>query len=117
MGITSGEASRKPWRRLAAPLLALGLTAATLPACQSSVGRAAVSLHLNRDRATPKDAGVWIDEEYLGPLTYVVIHGVRLPVGRHRITVQKAGYFPWDREVVADRDAITLDIVLEPIPD
>jgi hypothetical protein len=88
-----------------------------LPACQTGVGRAAVSLKLNRDKATPKDAGVWIDEEYLGPLTYVVIHGVRLPVGKHRITVQKAGYFPWDREVVADREAITLDIVLEPIPD
>jgi hypothetical protein len=81
------------------------------------VGRAAVSLRLNRAKATPKDAGVWIDEEYLGPLTYVVIHGVRLPVGKHRITVQKAGYFPWDREVVADREAIALEIVLVPIPD
>ncbi|HWA74969.1 MAG TPA: PEGA domain-containing protein [Polyangiaceae bacterium] len=90
---------------------------AALPACQTGVGRAAVSLRLNRAKATPKDAGVWIDEEYLGPLTYVVIHGVRLPVGKHRITVQKAGYFPWDREVVADREAITLDIVLDPVPD
>lgn len=98
--------------------LALGVALAlVLPACQTGVGRAAVSLRLNRAKATPKDAGVWIDEEYLGPLTYVVIHGVRLPVGRHRITVQKAGYFPWDREVIADREGITLDIVLVPIPD
>ena len=99
------------------PLFVALAVSAGLPACQTGVGRAAVSLRLNRAKVTPKDAGVWIDEEYLGPLTYVVIHGVRLPVGKHRITVQKAGYFPWDREVVADRDAITLDIVLDPIPD
>jgi hypothetical protein len=100
------------------PGLALVLASLSLlPACQNGVGRAAVSLKLNRAKATPKDAGVWIDEEYLGPLTYVVIHGVRLPVGKHRITVQKAGYFPWDREVIADREAVTLDIVLDPIPD
>ena len=96
--------------------LGLALSLA-LPACQPGVGRAAVSLRLNRAKATPKDAGVWIDEEYLGPLTYVVIHGVRLPVGKHRITVQKAGYFPWDRVVVADREPIALEIVLEPVPD
>ena len=93
------------------------MLATALPACQTGVGRAAVSLKLNRAKATPKDAGVWIDEEYLGPLTYVVIHGVRLPVGKHRITVQKAGYFPWDRLVEADREPITLEIALEPIPD
>ena len=33
---------------------------AALPACQTGVGRAAVSLRLNRAKATPKDAGVWI---------------------------------------------------------
>ena len=102
---------------LARGLLLLALGSVALPACQAGVGRAAVSLKLNRAKTTPKDAGVWIDEEYLGPLTYVVIHGVRLPVGKHRITVQKAGYFPWDREVVADREPIALDIVLDPIPD
>ncbi len=57
-----------------------------------------------------------IDEEYIGPLGYVAARGVRLPMGKHRITVEKPGYFPWDRLVESDRDAIHLDIQLEPIP-
>jgi PEGA domain len=105
--------SRALWRGLCA---ALSL-ASVLSACQPGVGRAAVSLHVTRAPNTPRDAGVWIDEEYIGPLTFVVVQGVRLPVGKHRITVQKAGYFPWDRMVEADREPITLDIVLVPIPD
>jgi hypothetical protein len=72
---------------------------------------------LKRAKTSPRDAGVWIDEEFIGPLTYVSIHGVRLPVGEHRITIQKEGYFPWDRLVIADREPITFDVVLEPIPD
>jgi hypothetical protein len=100
-------------RRLA---LLFGLTL-TLAACRTGVGRAAVSLRFVRPKETPKDAGVWIDEEFIGPLTYVAAYGVRLPVGEHRITVQKQGYFPWDRLVVADRDPITLEVVLQPIPD
>jgi hypothetical protein len=42
---------------------------------------------------------------------------VRLPIGRHRITVEKEGYFPFDRLVTADRDDILLDVKLEPVPD
>ncbi len=93
------------------------LAALALAACQMGVGRAAVSLKLNRARLTPRDAGVWIDEEFIGPLSYVAAHGVRLPVGKHRITIQKPGYFSWDRIVEADRDPIVLPVALEPIPD
>jgi hypothetical protein len=95
----------------------LALVTVALSACRPNVGRAAVSLRVNRNPRTPRDAGVWIDEEFIGPLTYVAAYGVRLPVGQHRITIQKSGYFPWDRLVVADREPITLDVVLEPIPD
>jgi hypothetical protein len=42
---------------------------------------------------------------------------VRLPEGEHRISVTKAGYFPWDRLVNAGRDPIKLDVQLEPVPD
>ncbi|MDQ2643505.1 MAG: PEGA domain-containing protein [Myxococcota bacterium] len=98
------------------PLAALAALALGLAACGPNV-RAAVSLKVNRDQRTPRDAGVWIDEEFIGPLSYVAAYGVRLPVGEHRITVQKAGYFPWDRLVTADREPIALDVVLEPIPD
>jgi hypothetical protein len=94
--------------------LALALV---LVGCQSGVGRAAVSLRMQIPKAVPGDASVFIDEEYVGPLGYVAAHGVRLPVGEHRITVERDGFFPWDQLVVADRDAITLRVELEPIPD
>jgi hypothetical protein len=96
-----------------APVLALPLTTA----CLSQQVRAAVSLSLQRGERTPRDASVLIDEQYIGPLSYVAAHGVRLPVGTHRITVQKQGYFPWDRLVEADRDPIFLNVELERVPD
>lgn len=95
---------------LLALLLALG-------GCQSGVGRAAVSMSVKLSARSPGDASVFIDEEYVGPLGYVAAHGVRLPVGEHRVTVQKDGFFPWDRLVVADREAVRLDVDLEPVPD
>jgi len=93
------------------------LFAFTLPSCASSVGRAAVSLRLERAKLTPRDAGVWIDEEFVGPLSFVAAQGVRLPVGKHRVSIQKAGYFPWDRIIEADREPIALPVSLDPIPD
>jgi hypothetical protein len=90
-------------------LLALG-------GCQPNV-RAAVSLSLRKSAKSPRDASVYIDEEYVGPLGYVAARGVRLPVGQHRITVVKEGYFPWDRLVEADRQPIALEVELVPVPD
>ncbi len=86
-------------------------------ACQSNVGRAAVSLGVHISKESPGDASVFIDEEYVGPLGYVAAHGVRLPVGEHRVTVKREGYFPWDRLVVADRKPVTLEVTLDRIPD
>jgi hypothetical protein len=110
--------------RRATPYVALTAAAAlalllilSLTSCEPGVGRPAVSLSLAREAKSPRDAAVSIDEEYIGPLGYVAARGVRLPIGKHRITVEKPGYFPWDRLVEADRDAIHLDIQLEPIPD
>jgi hypothetical protein len=80
-------------------------------------GESAVSLKVQRTPQTPKNASVSIDESYIGPLSIVAAHGVRLPVGTHRITVEKDGYFPFDRLVTADRDDILLTVTLEPIPD
>jgi hypothetical protein len=86
--------------------------------CAQDVGRAAVTLRLRAPtKQTPRDASVIIDEEYVAPLWMVAARGVRLPVGTHRITVQKEGYFPWDKQVSADRLPITLDVELVPIPD
>jgi hypothetical protein len=65
------------------------------------------------------DASVTIDDRYLGPLAYVAKRGVALPPGKHRVTVEKPGYFPWDKLVEAhDGDPpIRLDVQLVKIPD
>lgn len=114
MGVT-GRVVRAA--RFAALSLWVAGSGVVLPACQSSVGRAAVSLKLKISEKSPGDASVFIDEEYVGPLGYVAARGVRLPVGEHRITVQKDGYFPWDELVTADRQPIFLSVELVPVPD
>ena len=98
------DLSEKVERRELAAALAL-LLILSLTSCEPGVGRPAVSLSLAREAKSPRDAAVLIDEEYIGPLGYVAARGVRLPIGKHRITVEKPGYFPWDRLVEADRDA------------
>ena len=70
-----------------------------------------------RVKGSPADASVTIDDQYLGALGFVAAHGVALPPGKHRITVAKVGFFPWDRLVEAKEEPIHLDIVLTRIPD
>ena len=79
--------------------------------------RAAVSMKIVRTPSTPADASVYIDEELIGSLGTVAARGVRLPEGEHRITVQRSGYFPWDRIVISDREPIQLQVALVKIPD
>ena len=94
----------------------VAIAIALLSGCSDGLN-AAVSLKVARSAETPRDASVIIDEQYIGPLGYVAAHGVRLRVGEHRISVEKNGYFPFDRLVVADRDDLRLDVKLEPVPD
>ena len=63
------------------------------------------------------DASVTIDDQFLGSLAYVSRHGVAMPPGKHRVTVEKPGYFPWDRLIEATEQPVRLDVVLVPIPD
>jgi len=79
--------------------------------------RAATSFKLVTEKAAPSDASVTIDEEYIGPLGWVAARGVRLPVGEHRITIERDGYFPFDALVVAGREPIRLRVKLVRIPD
>jgi hypothetical protein len=89
--------------------------AAALPACQvTSYSRPTVSL---RVRGNVADAQVTIDDIPVGVLAFVAARGVALPPGRHRITVERTGYFPWDALVEAKDDPIFLQITLVPIPD
>lgn len=64
-------------------------------------------------------ASVTVDDQYLGALAYVAAHGVALPVGVHRVTVEKAGYFAWDRLVEAKVGGgpILLTVELLRVPD
>ena len=63
------------------------------------------------------DAQVTIDDIAVGNLAYVAAHGVALPPGRHRVTVERAGYFPWDAVIEAQDEPVHLQIKLVPIPD
>ncbi|HMI84494.1 MAG TPA: PEGA domain-containing protein [Polyangiaceae bacterium] len=63
------------------------------------------------------DAQVTVDDIPLGALGYVAAHGVALPPGRHRVTIEKAGYFPWDAVLEATDEPINLQVTLVPIPD
>jgi hypothetical protein len=93
----------------------LGLAVALPSGCQ--VHRAAVRLNLERLESTPRDASVYIDEQFVGFLAVVAARGVRLPEGEHRISVEKVGFFPWDQLVVSDRQPIHLKVELRRIPD
>lgn len=98
------------WARCALLSCALG-------ACGIQARRAAVRLSLERHPDAPRDASVYIDEQFVGFLGVVAARGVRLPEGEHRITVQRDGFFPWDRLVESDREPIRLKVELRPIPD
>ena len=95
------------WVRLAPLLLLAGCQLQAYPP-------RTVSLRVKGDVA---DAEVTIDDIAIGALAYVAAHGVALPPGKHRVTVEKAGYFPWDAVVEAKDDPIDLQIHLDPIPD
>lgn len=104
---------RKSKGGLTTVLMALAMH---LPACVHTP-RAMIPISLQRARNTPRDASVSVDEEYVGPLYLVAAQGLRLPVGKHRVTVTREGYFPWDRIVDADRSTVVLAIELVPIPE
>ena len=101
---------------LAALLVTAALALALGAGCVQPA-RSSVHLKVVRQDKTPGDASVTIDEQYIGPLRFVAAHGVRLPEGNHRITVEKEGYFPYDVLVVAGRAAIRIDVQLVRVPD
>jgi hypothetical protein len=100
-------------RSLAPALLALSLASACQFIPYSSMPQT-VSL---RVKGNVPDAQVTVDDIAIGNLAYVAAHGVALPPGRHRVTVERQGYFPWDAVLVADDEPIHIDVKLVPIPD
>jgi hypothetical protein len=67
----------------------------------------------------PPDAAVTIYDRPIGAFGFVQKRGVALPPGKHRITVEKSGYFPWDKLVEAHEGdpPVILDVTLTKIPD
>ncbi len=94
---------------------ALALAMAGL-ACGPPAATATVSMRMV---GTPKTASVTIDDVFVGTLDVVMQRGVALPRGRHRISVEAAGHFPWDKIVEAKegQGPLRLDVQLVPIPD
>jgi hypothetical protein len=95
--------------------LAVFVACAGLSACVQQPPKT-VSLRID---GNVRDASVTVDDKYLGAFAFVAAHGVALPPGTHRITVEKSGYFPWDKLVEAKDGGtpIRLDVVLVKIPD
>ena len=114
--MTSSGLGQHPFKRRLKCALALLAALLSAQACFPQP-RAVVSLKIQRAGNTPRDASVTVDEEYIGPLYLVATQGLRLPVGKHRITVTRDGYFPWDWLVEADRMPIQLAVELVPIPE
>jgi hypothetical protein len=72
-----------------------------------------------RMAGSPPEALVVIDEEAVGQLDFIALHGVALPPGLHHVSVKARGYFSWDREVEAKPGGapIRVDVALVPVPD
>jgi hypothetical protein len=105
---------------LSSPFLPLIL----LVACKGpgDIPKSTTTLRLS---GAPPTAEVYVDDQPIGELSFVQAHGVALPPGLHRITVQAPGYFPHDVAVQAkepervgdEQPPIRLDVRLVPVPD
>lgn len=67
----------------------------------------------------PPDAQITVNERYCCMLGETAKAGLRLRPGTYRISVEKAGYFPWDQElhVVAGAPPKPLSVQLVPLVD
>jgi hypothetical protein len=92
------------------------LTVAALLSTGCSAQLQTVSLKLT---ANVDDAEVTIDDEAVGSVARVEKRGVALPPGKHRISIEKTGYFPYDGEVLAKPGdkSVTVEVTLEKVPD
>ncbi len=91
----------------------LALTLAALAGC-APAKPPTVSMKM---AGNEKDALVTVDDQLLGSVAYVEKHGVALPPGRHRLTVEKPGFFPFDQLVEAKDVPVKIQVELERIPD
>ncbi|MGO8992414.1 MAG: PEGA domain-containing protein [Polyangiaceae bacterium] len=70
-----------------------------------------------RIHGSPPDATVTIDDQRVGSLSLVAARGIRVLPGRHRISVEEAGYLPFDVAVEAKDAVVPVEVKLVPVPD
>ncbi len=105
-----------PFSRLG--ILACGVLGAAMALGCATMGlRSVVPMKVERPEGTPKDALVYVDEQYVGTLDLVAKNGMRIPEGEHRLSVEKNGYYPYDTIIVSDRDPIVVRVELLKLPD
>jgi hypothetical protein len=109
MGVTG---SRLAKAALAAALASASSACAGMAA--SSPGSDTVPLRI---QGTPLEATVTIDDQRVGPLSLVAARGIRVLPGRHRLTVEAAGYLPFDTVFEAKDEVVPLAVHLVPVPD
>jgi hypothetical protein len=69
-----------------------------------------------RTRVLPATATVQVDERYVGAARRLDKSPAKLAPGKHRVTVEAAGFFPHDVELELAPGVTTLDLKLRPIP-
>lgn len=111
------RAMAQRWGAVARIAAMVAVSAGALGAA-GCVARTPETVSLRMQGKVP-DASVTIDDQYLGALAFVAKRGVAMPPGTHRVTVEKAGYFPWDKLVEARPGSgpIVLTVELTKIPD
>jgi hypothetical protein len=70
-----------------------------------------------RLQGSPPDATVTIDDQRVGPLALIAARGIRIAPGRHWLTVEAAGYLPFDTAIDAKDEVVAVDVKLVPVPD
>src|SRR5262249_8797816 len=95
---------------------AVALASSALVACGPARQPPTISMRMV---GSPPNASVTIDDIFVGRLDLVSAHGVALPPGSHRISVEAPGYLPWDKIVEAKDPAspVRLEVRLVPMPD
>lgn len=88
-----------------------------LAGCATMGMRSAVDMHVTIGPETPPEALVYIDGQYIGSLAAVAARGVRIVEGKHRLSVEKTGYFPYDTIVESKVEPIHLQVTLLKLPD
>ena len=92
------------------------LTALALLLAACGPGAQALTVSV-RMRGSPPDATVTIDDRIVGRLDVVSARGVAVPPGKHRVSVERDGFFPWDKIVEAEGAPLVLDVQLQRVPD